>query len=80
MRLRNLISPLGIPAIAADIYRAPSWFDGGPCIVLDYSKTSWVARMIRDEIREIGPGLFLGLVYWGRHHILDFTLTFSQER
>ena len=80
MRLRNLISPLGIPAISAEIYRAPSWYDGGPCIVLDYSKTSWVARIIRDEIREIEPGVFVGPIYWGRRHIFDFTLTFNQER
>jgi len=37
--LRNEILPTGIPAIAAKVYSAPSWFDGKECIVIDYSKT-----------------------------------------
>ena len=75
-RLRNLVTQHGIPAVAAKIYQAPSWHDGKPCIVLDYSQTSIVARRIRDEIREISPGIFLGLVFWGRRHVLDFALDF----
>jgi len=57
-----------------------SWYDGETCIVLDYSKTSFVARKIRDEIREIAPGVFLGLVFWGRRHVLDFALDFRERR
>jgi hypothetical protein len=76
-RLKNLISALSVPAIAAAVYKQDSWYDGKPCIVLDYSKTSLVARMIRDEIREIAPGVYLGLVFWGRSHILDFALDFT---
>src|SRR6516164_7496659 len=79
-RLKNLITPLAIPAIAAAVYKQDSWFDGQPCIVLDYSKTSFVAQKIRDEIREIAPGVFLGLVFWGRRHVLDFALDFRQRR
>ncbi|MGB0680931.1 MAG: hypothetical protein ACPGUV_14880, partial [Polyangiales bacterium] len=30
--LKNRILPLGLPAIAADVYRDRSWFDGGECI------------------------------------------------
>ena len=37
--------------------RAPSWLDSKECIVLDYSETSLVAHWIRDEIRQIAPGL-----------------------
>jgi len=77
-RLKNILTPLNIQAIEAVIYKQDSWYDGDPCIVLDYSKTSLVARQIRDEIREIAPGVFLGLVFWGRHHILDFALDFTQ--
>lgn len=44
--------------------------------MLDYSKTSRVAHWIRDEIREVGPGVYLGLVYWSRARILHFALTF----
>jgi hypothetical protein len=79
-RLKNLITPLAIPAIAAAVYKQDSWHDGQPCIVLDYSKTSFVAQKIRDEIREIAPGVYLGLVFWGRRHVLDFCLDFRRQR
>ena len=72
--LRNEILPTGIPAIAAKVYPAPSWFDGKDCIVLDYSHTSLVAHWIRDEIRLVAPGLYLGLVFWDRQRILGFAL------
>lgn len=77
-RLKNILTPLNIQAIAAAIYKQESWVDGAPCIVLDYSKTSLVARQIRDEIREIAPGVFLGVVFWGHRHVLDFALDFTQ--
>jgi shikimate 5-dehydrogenase len=79
-RLRNILTPLGIQAIEAAVYKQDSWYDGETCIVLDYSKTSLLARMIRDEIREIAPGVFLGLVFWGRRHVLDFALDFRQRQ
>ena len=49
--LRNRILPMGVDAIVAKVYEGTSWFDGKPCIVLDYSKTSFVAQWIRDEIQ-----------------------------
>jgi hypothetical protein len=79
-RLRNILTPLGIQAIEAAVYKQDSWYDGETCIVLDYSKTSLLARMIRDEIREIAPGVFLGLVFWGRRHVLNFALDFRHRR
>jgi hypothetical protein len=79
-RLKNLVTPLAIRAIEAAVYKQASWYDGETCIVLDYSKTSFVARKIRDEIREIAPGVFVGLVFWGRRHVLDFALDFRQRR
>lgn len=78
-RLKNLISALSIQAISAAVYQQDSWYDGKPCIVLDYSKTSIVAHKVRDEIREIAPGVYLGLVFWGRRHVLDFALDFNQQ-
>jgi hypothetical protein len=81
--LKNLISPLRIPGIRAVVYKDPSWFDGAECIVLDYSRSSRVAGWIRDEIREVSPGLYLGLVYGvgrvfgGRKRIAGFALTFD---
>jgi hypothetical protein len=78
-RLKNILTPLEIRAIEATVYPQDSWYDGQPCIVLDYSKTSFVARRIRDEIREIAPGVYLGLVFWGRRHVLDFALDFTRR-
>ncbi len=77
-RLLNILTPLQVEAIEAVIYKQDSWYDGAPCIVLDYSKTSFAARLVRDEIREIAPGVFLGIVFWSRHHVLDFTLDFTR--
>ena len=81
--LHNLLSPVGFEAIRAKVYEANSWLDDRPCVVLDYSKSSKVAGWIRDEIREVSPGVYLGLVWGigrlfdGRRMILRFALTFS---
>ena len=74
--LRNKILPLGLNAIIAKVYKADSWLDVKECIVLDYSDTSLVAHWIRDEIREISPGVYLGKVYWGKQRLIDFALQF----
>ncbi len=74
--LKNRISVFGFNAIVARVYKGPSWLDGNECIVLDYSDTSIVAQWIRDEIRQIGPGLYLGKVYWGKERLIDFCLQF----
>ena len=75
-QLKNRILPFGLNAIIAKVYKAPSWLDGKVCIVLDYSETSLVAQWIRDEIRQIGPGLYLGKVYWDKKRLIDFALKF----
>ena len=74
--LRNRITHFGLSAIIAKVYKGPSWFDQKECIVLDYSDTSLVARWIRDEIRLIGPNLYLGRVYWGEKSLIHFALEF----
>jgi len=74
--LTNRILAFGVNAIVAQVYKAESWFDGKECIVLDYSKTSLVAEHIRDEIRLIGPGMYLGLVYWNKTKTIHFALQF----
>ena len=76
--LRNRILPLGFNAIIAKVYKDKSWLDGKKCIVLDYSDTSLVAHWIRDEIRAIGPGLYLGKVYWDKKRLIDFALQFGK--
>ena len=74
--LKNKVSILGVQAIVAKVYEGESWLDGKPCIVLDYAETSFVAQWIRDEIREISPGFYLGKVYWGKERLIDFCLKF----
>ena len=74
--LKNRILAFGIEAIVARVYKGPSWLDAKECIVLDYSDTSLLAHWIRDEIRLIGPGFYLGKVYWGKDRLIDFCLQF----
>jgi hypothetical protein len=53
----------GVRIVRAQVVQGPSWLDGGPALVLDYSQTSRVYADNRDEIRQVAPGLFLGLMY-----------------
>jgi hypothetical protein len=53
----------GLSAVRADMYYGESWLDGRPSIVLDYANTSKLFGNARDEMREIAPGLYLGLTY-----------------
>jgi hypothetical protein len=77
--LKNKILLLGRKAIEANVYKDKSWFDGKECIVLDYSQTSLIAKKIRDEIREMEPGFYLGIVYWGKKRIIGFALEFPKS-
>lgn len=60
-RLTNKIA--GVEAVPAQIYCGASWLDGKPAWILDYRGTSKIARRTRDEIREIAPGLYLGIMF-----------------
>jgi hypothetical protein len=73
--LVNKVSPFSMKLIVAKVYRDKSWLDGKDTIVIDYSKTSFLAKVIRDEIREVEPGVYLGKVWWGKTRVLDFALT-----
>lgn len=74
--LFNKVSLFSFKAIKAKIYRGESWVCEGEAIILDYSKTSFVAQKIRDEIREVAPGIYLGSAYWGKTRLLNFILEF----
>jgi hypothetical protein len=75
--LRNLVGPIGATVIAANVYVGESRVDGRPCVVLDYSRTSWIARWVRDEIREVEPGVYLGIVFMRSRRLpLRFLLEF----
>jgi hypothetical protein len=77
--LLNVISPFGIRAIRAAVRPATSALDDRPCVLLDYSTTSFVAQWVRDEIRECAPGRYLGMVYVrGRKIPVRFALDFTK--
>ncbi|MFD1210954.1 hypothetical protein ACFQ36_02720 [Arthrobacter sp. GCM10027362] len=78
--LRNKMGPLGTEAVPARVYYGTSRLDAGPAIILDYSRSALVARRIRDEIREVAPGVFLGIAYWNRHKVLRFVLEFARAK
>lgn len=74
LMLRNKITPLRLRLIAARLSHATSWVDGRECVLLDYSRTSLVAHMVRDEIRLVSPDLYLGVVWLWRWRAGWFTL------
>jgi hypothetical protein len=53
----------GVKVVRGLVYGGPSWLDGQPSLVLDYEQTSCVYADYRDEIRQIAPCLYLGLMY-----------------
>jgi hypothetical protein len=83
--LRNLVSPFGVQAIRAEVSRDESWVDAAECVLIDYSRSSRVAGWIRDEIREVAPGVYLGVVWGvgrlfdGRRRLLRFALSFPDR-
>lgn len=53
----------GVPTIKATIYAGQSWLDGGPSTVFDYADTSLICKRYRDEVREVCPGVYLGIMH-----------------
>lgn len=74
--LLNRMSPFDLKLVKASVYSEDSWLAEGNSIILDYSKTSFVAQAIRDEIREVATGLYLGQAYWDKTRVLCFSLEF----
>jgi hypothetical protein len=63
----------------------PSVVDGKPCVYLDYEQPGnpWFIAKIRDEIREVSPGLWLGPAMWKTGpreaaHVLWFAVDFNR--
>ena len=77
--LLNKITPLRLRLIKAKVSYDDSWVDDRECVLLDYSHTSLVARFVRDEIRLVGPSLYLGVVWLWRRRIAWFTLRSPSE-
>ncbi len=73
-RVTNRVLPFGLRAVTAEVRRGPSRLDACECIILDYSRTSLVARGVHDELRLLWPGLYLGRAYWHGLRVADFAL------
>jgi hypothetical protein len=54
----------GFQAVHARVCYGLSWLDGRPSIIMDYEGISpLVWAHVRDEIREVAPGLYLGIMF-----------------
>ena len=71
---QNLIGPLRTRTIRALLSHDRSWVDDEECVLIDYSRTSIVARMVRDEVRPVAPGLYLGVIWLRKRRVGWFTL------
>ena len=69
----------GLRAIQGNVTYGPSWLDGQPAIILDYEGTSRLYGPYRDEIRQVAPGLYLGLMYDRRTSPPGMKMYFSFE-
>lgn len=56
----------GIRAGNAATTLEPSWYDGQPSLVVQYPPKALVFRNVRDELRQIAPGTWLGRSYDAR--------------
>jgi hypothetical protein len=52
----------GREAVTASVYVGESWLDGKPSLILDYAGSRRFGD-VRDEMREVSPGVFVGLTY-----------------
>ncbi len=69
----------GFKAIKAQVSYGPSLLDGRPSIIMDYSETSHVWADVRDEVREVAPGVYLGRMYRLKHGCYEFQYFFALE-
>jgi hypothetical protein len=53
----------GFQALAGKAELGDSWHDGKPCLVLDYPADTPIFGNTRDEMRRVGPGLYLARLY-----------------
>ncbi|MBI3551669.1 MAG: hypothetical protein HY077_04065 [Elusimicrobia bacterium] len=74
---------LGLRLFTAKVYKAESWLDGKPSVIIDYSETSTAVGGVRDEIRQVAPGIYLGIAYLrtkGRARAVNFALDLTAGR
>jgi hypothetical protein len=55
----------GVKAGGTSVCVEPSWLDGQPCFVAQYPPDALIFGNVRDELRQIEPGVWLGRSYDG---------------
>ena len=70
----------GIRTVPGRLYQGVSWLDGAPALILDYQGTSRIYANYRDEIRQVGPGLYLGLMHDRRASPPKLKMYFALEQ
>jgi hypothetical protein len=53
----------GIRAIESQYAIGPSWIDGRPAVIMEYAPGTALLANTHDELRQVGPGLYLGPLY-----------------
>jgi hypothetical protein len=54
---------VGFRAIQSRAAYGESWYDGKPCLLLEYPAGTPLFADLRDEVRQVGPGLYLIRAY-----------------
>jgi len=67
----------GVRAIHARVFEGESWFDGRPSVIMDYCGMSKLFPNVRDEVREVCPGVYLGLMYLRKDTGPELTMFFA---
>src|SRR5262245_22022753 len=58
-----------VQALHSCLTVGPSFLDGQPCFICEYPRSTPLFGPVRDEYREIAPGLFLGRMYRRVPHV-----------
>jgi len=75
--IRNRV--FGIRAFRADVFNGESWLDGGPSLIMDYQNSSKLFSDVRDEVRELSPGLYIGITYLRKCPTPELAMFFALE-
>lgn len=64
---------------SAALGHGPSLCDGCPALIMDYRGMSRIWARQRDEVRQIGPNLYLGMAYREKKGCLRFAQFFALQ-
>lgn len=70
---------LGVQGVRARVCFGDSCLDGKPSIIMDYRGMAYIWSDVRDEIREVAPSLYLGLMYRGKSGQPQMKMFFALE-